>query len=333
MGKGIVGAGILKIITESLYDKPIVVFREYVQNAADSFFKSMNCGIVKDDLFCKIWHENECLFFLDNGNGIIEDQFQEEMRHIAYSQKKRTLNIGYKGIGRLSGISYCERLIFVNVVSYEEEKYQEYVIECQKYNELKKQDDYSELGFEELMDQIGTYYDQDTCSDVKKISRLLFRYKEILKKKNIFLNSGFSIAMPDNYVVLFDVMSKEQQTEKLDKADKIIYKIAKMIALQKNNFFRVEKGKFPLLKSTLLHYLFHHFYTNTKHFYTTGDCIGCGKCEALCPTHIIHMKSEKPYWDKGNCYMCLACLNYCPKEAIQYTKKTEKHGRYHNTRL
>ncbi len=184
MGKGIVGACILKIITESLYDKPIVVFREYVQNAADSFFKSMNCGIVKDDLFCKIWHENECLFFLDNGNGIIEDQFQEEMRHIAYSQKKRTLNIGYKGIGRLSGISYCERLIFVNVVSYEEEKYQEYVIECQKYNELKKQDDYSEMGFEELMDQIGTYYDQDTCSDVKKISRLLFRYKEILKKRN-----------------------------------------------------------------------------------------------------------------------------------------------------
>jgi ferredoxin/flavodoxin len=170
-----------------------------------------------------------------------------------------------------------------------------------------------------------------TCGE--NIGTSMNTLKKILKKKNIYLNSGFSIAMPDNYVVLFDVMSKEQQTEKLDKADKIIYKIAKMIALQKNNFFRVEKGKFPLLKSTLLHYLFHHFYTNTKHFYTTGDCIGCGKCEALCPTHIIHMKSEKPYWDKGNCYMCLACLNYCPKEAIQYTKKTEKHGRYHNTRL
>ena len=139
--------------------------------------------------------------------------------------------------------------------------------------------------------------------------------------------------MPDNYVVLFDVMSKEKQTEKLDKADKVIYKIAKMITLQKNNFFRVEKGKFPLLKSTLLHYLFHRFYTNTKHFYTTGDCIGCGKCETLCPARMIHMKSEKPYWDKGHCYMCLACLNHCPKEAIQYTKKTEKHGRYHNTRL
>ncbi len=180
---------------------------------------------------------------------------------------------------------------------------------------------------------IAPYYTFAVITCGENIGNTMEELKKILKKKNIFLNSGFSIAMPDNYVVLFDVMSKEQQTEKLDKADKIIYKIAKMIALQKNNFFRVEKGKFPLLKSTLLHYLFHHFYTNTKHFYTTGDCIGCGKCETLCPTHIIHMKSEKPYWDKGNCYMCLACLNYCPKEAIQYTKKTEKHGRYHNTRL
>ena len=85
MGKGIVGAGMMNIITESLYDKPVVVFREYVQNAADSFFKSMNCGIEKDDLFCKVWHEKECLFFLDNGNGIIENQFQDEMRHIAWS--------------------------------------------------------------------------------------------------------------------------------------------------------------------------------------------------------------------------------------------------------
>ena len=75
----------MNIITESLYDKPVVVFREYVQNAADSFFKSMNCGIEKDDLFCKVWHEKECLFFLDNGNGIIENQFQDEMRHIAWS--------------------------------------------------------------------------------------------------------------------------------------------------------------------------------------------------------------------------------------------------------
>ena len=40
MSENKVGAGILNIITESLYDNPIVVFREYVQNSVDSFLKS-----------------------------------------------------------------------------------------------------------------------------------------------------------------------------------------------------------------------------------------------------------------------------------------------------
>ena len=39
MSNNYVGAGILNIITESLYDNPIVVFREYVQNSVDSIFK------------------------------------------------------------------------------------------------------------------------------------------------------------------------------------------------------------------------------------------------------------------------------------------------------
>lgn len=170
-----------------------------------------------------------------------------------------------------------------------------------------------------------------TCGE--NIGTTMNTLKKILKRKNIYLNSGFSIAMPDNYVVMFDVMNKEKENEKLNRADKQIYKIAKVITLQKNNFFRVEMGKFPFLKSTIINFLFRQYYTDTKRFYTTGDCIGCGKCESLCPANMIHMKSEKPYWDTGHCYMCLSCLNHCPKEAIQYTKQTEKHGRYHNTRV
>ena len=34
-----VGSGIINVITESLYDNPIVVFREYVQNSVDSLYK------------------------------------------------------------------------------------------------------------------------------------------------------------------------------------------------------------------------------------------------------------------------------------------------------
>lgn len=170
-----------------------------------------------------------------------------------------------------------------------------------------------------------------TCGE--NIGLTMNTFKKLLKQKKICLNSGFFLTMPDNYVVLFDTLTKEKQNDILQKADKLLQKITKMILLEKDNFFRVEKGKFAFLKSTLIHFLFFKFYTNTKRFYITGDCIGCGKCEAICPCSMIHMQGERPLWDKGNCYMCLACLNHCPKKAIQYTKQTEKHGRYQNPNL
>lgn len=167
-----------------------------------------------------------------------------------------------------------------------------------------------------------------TCGD--NIGLAMNQFEKLLKKKKIQLNSGFSLPMPDNYVVLFDVAPQEKQKDMLQKADKLLQKISKMVLLEKNRFFRVQKGRFPFFKSTVIHFLFFKFYTNTKRFYATGDCIGCGKCEAICPCSMIHIQSERPHWKKGNCYMCLACLNRCPKKAIQYTKQTEKHGRYQN---
>ena len=61
MSNNYVGAGILNIITESLYDNPIVVFREYVQNSVDSIFKE-DC---QDDHEIKIWCDGNDLCFLD----------------------------------------------------------------------------------------------------------------------------------------------------------------------------------------------------------------------------------------------------------------------------
>ena len=63
MNSDIVGAGILNIVTESLYDKPIVVFREYVQNSVDSFLKTVN-RTNKDIFKIVIWvKENDFVFF------------------------------------------------------------------------------------------------------------------------------------------------------------------------------------------------------------------------------------------------------------------------------
>lgn len=132
-----VGAGILNIVTESLYDKPIVVFREYIQNAADALSNvSDSCDNI--ELATHIWIENNNLCFIDNGTGIEEEKFIERMTEIANSSKVKAKNMGYKGIGRLSGMSYCKKLTFINILDYSNNKVQVYTINVEKYNSIQK---------------------------------------------------------------------------------------------------------------------------------------------------------------------------------------------------
>ena len=47
----------MSIITESLYDNPLVVFREYVQNSMDSLLKEEDqskCEIKMPELYCNL---------------------------------------------------------------------------------------------------------------------------------------------------------------------------------------------------------------------------------------------------------------------------------------
>ena len=45
-------------------------------------------------------------------------------------------------------------------------------------------------------------------------------------------------------------------------------------------------------------------------------CIGCRKCEGICPAHAITMKNKKPKIDRGACIRCFCCQEFCPKGAL-----------------
>lgn len=40
-------------------------------------------------------------------------------------------------------------------------------------------------------------------------------------------------------------------------------------------------------------------------------CIGCGKCESICPQHAIHMESEAAVTDFSLCDACGTCMDSC----------------------
>lgn len=197
-----VGAGILNIITESLYDNPIVVFREYVQNSMDSLLKS-KIGTEEGEI--RIWSEDSDLFFLDNGEGIKPENFKDEMIKIGASTKKRQKDIGYKGIGRLSGVPYCQKLWFLNIYDYAHMKAQIYKIDSEEYNRIKNEEDSSELSFEALMDRIGSYEEIENIDDDIVIYQKLQGHNDILKKSN----SGFMVFLENISLVLNNTIKEK----------------------------------------------------------------------------------------------------------------------------
>lgn len=207
MNKSGVGASIMNIITESLYDKPIVVFREYVQNSVDAL-RSANKTSNNENSYNHIWIDADNLYFLDNGTGIKSEEFLFTMQNIALSGKNKASNIGYKGIGRLSGISYCEKLRFINIVDYDKNSFQEYDIDCIKYSEIQNSDEYTEMEFLDLMQQIGSLQNDVSTEEIHSI---------IDKNNSIFeeRKTGFLVIMEKISSVLKIIIDESKFEENL----------------------------------------------------------------------------------------------------------------------
>jgi len=208
MGEGKVGAGILNIITESLYDNPIVVFREYVQNSVDSIFK---CKHIRDNCEIKIWKSDESLFFLDNANGIERELFEDEMTKIGASTKKKHRNLGYKGIGRLSGVPYCKKLIFINIYDYDNRKAQTYTIDSKLYDTIKNDESHIEWSFAQLMKKIGDYQDDVDITTIRDVYPELQKYDQVLR----IGNTGFVVVLQDISLVLKNTIEDKSFFEQL----------------------------------------------------------------------------------------------------------------------
>jgi len=165
-----------------------------------------------------------------------------------------------------------------------------------------------------------------TCGDEEGCTTKIF--KKALERKGIALDSSFTLRMPNNYILGFDVDPKKVEKEKLDNAALKLQKFNKVISDRKTGYFDLVSGKHPGLKTAIVNPLFNHFALNAKKFSVDDTCTGCGLCEKVCPIHTISV-DKRPVWSKA-CTQCLACINRCPVHAIQYGNGTKKKGRYYH---
>lgn len=163
-----------------------------------------------------------------------------------------------------------------------------------------------------------------TCGE--NIGNTIEVIKKALSKKNLTLSSGFSVIMPNNYIILGNVDSKEVETTKLNEAEKTLCTINNTIAHRTCGLFEINKGPLPIVMTSIINPIFNKNAANTKRFFANDNCNRCGLCEKVCNSSTITLK-EKPIWG-DDCTQCLACIHLCPTKAIQYGKGTEKKGRY-----
>jgi ferredoxin len=172
----------------------------------------------------------------------------------------------------------------------------------------------------------GTNYIFAVCTCGGGSGNLLNDFKKILKKKGVALNAGFEIAMPDNYILMFNLLTPPEKAEKmLSDAETQIEEINSTVSGRRD--VRPAGGFVPWIQ-TLISYPMYKFDRSTKPFHATEGCTGCGICAKICPCGMILLEDRRPVWTSGKCTQCLACLHRCPVSVIQYGKKTETRGRY-----
>ena len=119
------GKNVIETLSEGMYDNPLFLFREYVQNAADAIDAAEKIGDLEGgagEIIVTIDPEKHFICFEDNGIGIRRGEVAQMLANIGDSKKDRKTNKGFRGIGRLGGLGYCQTVRFETSANGEDEQ-------------------------------------------------------------------------------------------------------------------------------------------------------------------------------------------------------------------
>lgn len=112
----VVGKDILEVLSSAMYVDPLAIYREYVQNAADAIDEARRTGVLGSreagSVEIDLNSSSRAVKIRDNGTGIPAAEFETQMTAFGASGKRGSNARGFRGVGRLSGLAYCQELLF-----------------------------------------------------------------------------------------------------------------------------------------------------------------------------------------------------------------------------
>lgn len=152
--------------------------------------------------------------------------------------------------------------------------------------------------------------------------------KKIVKSKKMTYCGHAEFKMPRNYIASdsYPMLGKEATEERIRGAYEQLEKVTSDIAEGKELTAR-HVSIFETIITVPFNPVWCKFKLKAKAFYATEACIGCGKCEKLCPLNNIKLVDKKPNWNT-QCTHCMACISNCPVDAIEYGDIAKGKERY-----
>ena len=111
----VIGKDILELLSTSMYVDPMTIYREYIQNAADSIDEARaNGALPASGGQVQVWVDANAriIRIRDDGTSIPWPEFVERLSNLGASRKRGAQARGFRGVGRLSGLGYCQELVF-----------------------------------------------------------------------------------------------------------------------------------------------------------------------------------------------------------------------------
>lgn len=163
----LVGKYTLESLTTGMYADPKIIYREYIQNSVDSLETAVRQDVIEKqsmriDIILNA--EESSIMIRDNGVGIPSKTAVSTLLNIGHSEKRHTSNRGFRGIGRLGGMSYCDRLVFTTSAENEPLK-TKVSFDCKKLRELLIPGANEDLNLNDVLTLVTTSEISDEVSD------------------------------------------------------------------------------------------------------------------------------------------------------------------------
>lgn len=185
-----IGKDVIESLTLGMYEDSRFIYREYIQNSADQIDKAVEDNLLdslrEGQIEIEINSTAKTISISDNATGIESEKTQSILKDIAKSTKDRTKNKGFRGIGRLGGLAYCDKLIFET--SFKGENVKSFLVwDSQKLkaiinNRATKEEATS------VIDDVTEYYTEkeDLDKHYFKVSLEGVSNKELLNKEDVY---------------------------------------------------------------------------------------------------------------------------------------------------